>query len=71
MNTVFFVAYRYFSRLMVATLCTYAYLAHTKPSPEGMLDKQSPAFFQAELEDAIEAILEEDSTQNEAENMPE
>lgn len=55
MNNILFITKMYVSRFLVATLLTYVYLTNANPSPEGRLEKNSPAFFSDELENADDA----------------
>jgi len=58
MKRALFITHMYVSRFLVATLLTYVYLANACPSCEGKLEKNSPAFFAQEVEQADEATLE-------------
>lgn len=57
MNTFFFIARRYISTFLMITMFTYVYIINTCPSCEGVLKKDSPAFFAEELEEANDAEL--------------
>ena len=59
MKNVLFIAQMYVSRFLIATLLTYVYLTNASPSPEGKLEKNSPAFFSEELETADQADEQE------------
>lgn len=64
MKTILFIARRYISRILIATVLTYVYLTNASPSCEGKLEKNSPAFFAQEIESANEA---DDQTNSELE----